>query len=152
MATVYLYIILWHECSIWLCQSSVSSREHVNGRQSVHAMGSLPWGIKCAYCGEYDAGYIPDGCVGPLCIGPSWLIPEGRSCFERACVEGWGVVESLRLERLFIKCTAPVCKDFIKTSHTFLARHQLREHVNGFLFGVSVVPKGVSAELRDSTT
>ena len=30
-------------------------------------MGSLPDGTLCSYCDIYEAGYIPDGCCGPLC-------------------------------------------------------------------------------------
>ena len=32
-------------------------------------MGSLPDGTMCAYCDQHEAGYIPDGCCGPVC-GP----------------------------------------------------------------------------------
>ena len=38
-------------------------------------MGSIDRGTMCAYCDQYEAGYIPDGCCGPVC-GPCldyWL-------------------------------------------------------------------------------
>tara|TARA_B100000780_G_C20877389_1_gene348993 strand:+ start:145 stop:639 length:495 start_codon:yes stop_codon:yes gene_type:complete len=31
-------------------------------------MGSLPHGTLCVYCGIREAGYIPDGCPGPICL------------------------------------------------------------------------------------
>ena len=40
-------------------------------------LGSLPDGTLCFYCGKNRAGYIFDGCVGPLCSQP------GRtSCYD----------------------------------------------------------------------
>ena len=30
-------------------------------------MGSCGPDTLCAYCDEEEAGYIPDGCVGPMC-------------------------------------------------------------------------------------
>ena len=30
-------------------------------------MGSLPEGTMCTYCGQEEAGYIPDGMLGPTC-------------------------------------------------------------------------------------
>ena len=50
-------------------------------------MGSLPEGTLCAYCRTHEAGYIPDGAIGPLCMG------EPHCCFDRAQILGWGVIE-----------------------------------------------------------
>ena len=33
----------------------------------IPAMGHLPQGTLCSYCGALEAYYIPDGCCGPLC-------------------------------------------------------------------------------------
>ena len=30
-------------------------------------MGTVEEGTMCAYCAVNEAGYIPDGCVGPTC-------------------------------------------------------------------------------------
>ena len=58
-------------------------------------MGSLPEGTLCAYCGINAAGYIPDGCVGPLCL-------DGEdSCYWKAHDGFWHVVVKRRLERLW---------------------------------------------------
>ena len=35
--------------------------------QSSFAMGSLPEGTMCFYCNQEEAGYIPDGLLGPTC-------------------------------------------------------------------------------------
>ena len=35
--------------------------------QSSSAMGSLPEGTMCCYCNQEEAGYIPDGLLGPTC-------------------------------------------------------------------------------------
>ena len=50
-------------------------------------MGSCDPGTMCAYCDAEEAGYIPDGCVGPMC----------GSCMDWAAVGGRP--EMLRLQR-----------------------------------------------------
>ena len=57
-------------------------------------MGSLPRGTLCAYCGVREAGYIPDGCAGPLC-----MTPDGVCCFDLCQSHGWEYVCGLRYER-----------------------------------------------------
>ena len=56
-------------------------------------MGSLPEGTLCAYCGAKPAGYIPDGAVGPMCMG----FPA--ACFERMETDSVEAVCRLRLVR-----------------------------------------------------
>ncbi len=58
-------------------------------------MGSLPEGTLCAYCGVREAGYIPDGCCGPVCFD------EKVGCWDVAQSSGWEVVEAMRLKRLW---------------------------------------------------
>ena len=72
-------------------------------------MGSLPRGTLCVYCGVREAGYIPDGCAGPVC-----LEPDGECCWDRAAGLGWDVIEQERLMRLWNMKTAMICND--KTS------------------------------------
>ena len=52
-------------------------------------MGSCEPGTLCAYCGAEEAGYIPDGCVGPMCGSCMDLMfaggyPEQRRLQRRA--------------------------------------------------------------------
>ena len=54
-------------------------------------MGSLPEGLMCAYCDEEEAGYIPDGCCGPIC----------GTCLDLGIDHGFEVVYNLRLQRWF---------------------------------------------------
>ena len=61
-------------------------------------MGSLPEGTLCVYCNRNPAGYIPDGCPGPLCFaGPD----DNRMdfCFDRAQIIGWDQIEQPYLSR-----------------------------------------------------
>ena len=51
-------------------------------------MGSLPRGTLCAHCGVEEAGYVPDGSVGPTC---------DTCMFERSLEQ----INSLRLRRLW---------------------------------------------------
>ena len=46
-------------------------------------MGSVPDGTLCAYCGINPAGYIPDGCVGPVCFDAA---DGSQSCFDAGYV------------------------------------------------------------------
>ena len=69
-------------------------------------MGSLPKGTLCCYCGIREASYIPDGCVGPLCLG------DADSCYELAEVHGWAAVVSLRLDRLWRMLSATFAKAY----------------------------------------
>ena len=57
-------------------------------------MGSLNPGTLCVYCGVREAGYIPDGCVGPLCFAP-----KDVCCYDQAVIHGWSFVQRLRYER-----------------------------------------------------
>ena len=42
-------------------------------------MGSCDPGTMCAYCDAEEAGYIPDGCVGPMCGScMDWAAQGGR--------------------------------------------------------------------------
>ena len=61
-------------------------------------MGSLPEGTLCAYCFENEAGYIPDGCCGPLCF---FDVSGSSSCWDIAQDLGWGFVEKRRLSKLW---------------------------------------------------
>ena len=72
-------------------------------------MGSLPHGTLCSYCGVREAGYIPDGCAGPLCLDP-----DVECCSDRANALGWDVIVQERLMRLWKMKIAMICND--KTS------------------------------------
>ena len=61
---------------------------------SLRGMGTLPDGTLCAYCGVREAGYIPDGCAGPLCMDP-----DDVCCFDLWQSRGWEYVCGLRYER-----------------------------------------------------
>ena len=77
-------------------------------------MGSLPEGTLCAYCGAKPAGYIPDGAVGPMCMGS----PE--ACFERMENGSVEAVCRLRLVRQARATTARLAKPRateMRTSH-----------------------------------
>ena len=52
-------------------------------------MGSLADGTLCSYCDEHEAGYIPDGCCGPLC----------GECMDIGIQHGYDHVFIFRLER-----------------------------------------------------
>ena len=67
-------------------------------------MGSLPDGTLCAYCRVHEAGYIPDGCAGPVCFEP-----DGECCFDRSLVLGWDVIVQERLMRLWKMKIAMIC-------------------------------------------
>ena len=69
-------------------------------------MGSLPDGTLCAYCGVREAGYIPDGCAGPVCFEP-----DGECCFDRSLVLGWDVIVQERLMRLSNLKMILICGD-----------------------------------------
>jgi hypothetical protein len=65
-------------------------------------MGSLPEGTLCAYCGEHEAGYIPDGCIGPVCFGDLDDPDEGfEGCFELSLRLGWETVMEKYCHRVF---------------------------------------------------
>ena len=57
-------------------------------------MGTLEDGTLCAYCGINEAYYIPDGCVGPVC-----LFPDGVSCWDIQERHGWDGVILMRVGR-----------------------------------------------------
>ena len=63
-------------------------------------MGALPENSPCAYCYERGAGYIPDGCAGPLC----------GSCIDLFCEGKFEQVQQKRMRRYLTKL-APVCKE-----------------------------------------
>ena len=69
-------------------------------------MGSLPDGTLCFYCGVREAGYILDGCSGPICFEP-----DGECCFDRAQDVGWDVIVQERLLRLWKMKIAMICTD-----------------------------------------
>ena len=52
-------------------------------------MGSLSDGTLCDYCNVHEAGYIPDGCCGPLC----------GHCMDMGILHGYDRVFIQRLER-----------------------------------------------------
>ena len=60
----------------------------------VLVMGTIEDGTLCAYCGINEAYYIPDGCVGPVC-----LFPGGLSCWDIQERHGWDGVILLRVRR-----------------------------------------------------
>ena len=70
-------------------------------------MGSLPRGPLCAYCGVNEAGYIPDGYVGPVCIGDSEEEPAKIFCINLPIEEA----KDLRARRLWTARSAPLCRD-----------------------------------------
>ena len=59
------------------------------------AMGSMPEGTLCVYCGVHEAGYIIDGCCGPMCLG----FPG--SCWTLCETNGVDFVVNKRLTRLW---------------------------------------------------
>ena len=69
------------------------SKARVLSRRITHrrvhrVMGSLPDGSRRAYCGKNAAGYIPDGCIGPVCMGTE------HCGYEKFVAGGWeGVVK-----------------------------------------------------------
>ena len=63
--------------------------------QDARTMGSFELGHKCAYCGVRDAWYVPDGCVGALCMEPA-----GSSCFDAMVEQGFNAVSDQRLMKL----------------------------------------------------
>ena len=69
-------------------------------------MGSLPRGTLCAYCGLREAGYIPDGCVGPVCMEP-----DDECCYDRSQALGWDVIVQERLMRLWNLKMILICSD-----------------------------------------
>ena len=70
-------------------------------------MGSLPRGTLCAYCGVNEAGYIPDGYVGPVCIGDSEEEPAKIFCINLPIEEA----KDLRARRLWTARSAPLCRE-----------------------------------------
>ena len=60
----------------------------------VLVMGTLEDGTLCAHCGINEAYYIPDGCVGPVC-----LFPEGLSCWDIQERNGWDGGILIRVKR-----------------------------------------------------
>ena len=68
-------------------------------------MGSMPQGTLCSYCAVREAGYIPDGAVGPMCMG------QAECCYERGCVSGWEVIMNERWLRLGRMRSNVLCKD-----------------------------------------
>ena len=62
-------------------------------------MGSLPLDTLCVYCGRRRAGYIPDGCIGPVCFDSSSDEDESEGCYELGIRLGWHVVENMYLVR-----------------------------------------------------
>ena len=65
----------------------------------------MPEGTLCAYCGEREACYIPDGCVGPMCMG------EPGCCQEVGEEFRWSSIESKRLCRLGLSWIACLARD-----------------------------------------
>ena len=61
---------------------------HCIARRHVHGgMGSLREVTLRAHCRTHAASYIPDGCIGPLCMN------EEHCCYEWAMALGWEVIE-----------------------------------------------------------
>ena len=61
-------------------------------------MGSLPADTLCVYCEKNHAGYIPDGCIGPMCFEDG----EGNlanSCYEKLRNGGMEAVDGPYLLR-----------------------------------------------------
>ena len=52
-------------------------------------MGTLPDDTRCAYCDAELAGYIPDGCVGPV----------GAACLDLYLSRGGWALAQVRLRR-----------------------------------------------------
>jgi hypothetical protein len=75
--------------SATICNCSVALLLYLKsiaiGSPTIPTMGSCPEGTKCVYCGVHEASYIPDGCIGPMCLHDGgchdmWL--ENGASFE----------------------------------------------------------------------
>ena len=72
-------------------------------------MGSCPEGTKCVYCGVHEASYIPDGCIGPICL-------HDGGCYDIGQELGWDFVETEYMKRCWLAKVRPLRQ----------ANHQLR--------------------------
>ena len=91
-------------------------------------MGSLPEGTLCAYCGINAAGYIPDGCVGPVCF-------EGdNNCGDLLCDGLWHLMVKRRLALLFGDMLKTLTVRLPHRLDTVFNAHAIRLHVASYLF------------------
>jgi hypothetical protein len=89
--------------------SALTSAKSIAIAPSTHAMGSLPRGTKCVYCGVHEASYIPDGCIGPICL-------HDGDCYDIGQELGWDFVETEYMKRCWLAKVRPLRQ----------ANHQLR--------------------------
>ena len=78
-------------------------------------MGSLPKDTLCVYCGKRRAGYIPDGCIAPLCFSANSDEEDGRDdgegCYELGQRLGWHVVDTRYLARTWLAFTLQLSRE-----------------------------------------
>ena len=60
-------------------------------------MGSIGEGVLCYYCGRNPAGYIPDGCGGPVCF----VNDVANSCGDLLINIGYQHILHVRFHRLW---------------------------------------------------
>ena len=91
-------------------------------------MGSLPEGTLCAYCGINEAGYIPDGCVGPVCF-------DGENNCGDLILDGlWHLVLQRRLTMLSGDMLKTLAMRLPPRLDTVFNIHLLRIQVASYLF------------------
>ena len=69
-------------------------------------MGSVPEGTLCVSCGDNEAGYIPDGAIGPMCMG------NDNCCDEKSQRDGYEIILKVRTNKLWhslLRSLAGVC-------------------------------------------
>ena len=114
---IYIYIYMNHfrfGLSLDDRGSALTSAKSIAIAPPTYAMGTLPPGTKCVYCGVHEAGYIPDGCSGPICFSPESGDWDG--CWDIGQELGWDFVETEYMKRCWLAKVRPLRQ----------ANHQLR--------------------------
>ena len=114
---LYIYIYMNHirfGLSLDDRGSALTSAKSIAIAPPTYAMGTLPPGTKCVYCGVHEAGYIPDGCSGPICFSPESGDWDG--CWDIVQELGWDFVETEYMKRCWLAKVRPLRQ----------ANHQLR--------------------------